>query len=120
MAVCGEAVYDVSPENDVPTGKWNMNGNYIQCLNLGKEVGRLYQELSSVNKIIKLLKKDTDLIQRHANVSMIHDCTNTDRHNQNENIRNNKWQTVKDNKKWKNNRRNDIGKPQQITTIVNQ
>jgi hypothetical protein len=27
---------------------------------------------------------------------------------------------VTDNKKWRNNRKNDIGKPQQITTIVNQ
>jgi hypothetical protein len=51
---------------------------------------------------------------------MIHEHTNTDRHNQNGNIRCNEWQTVKDNKKWKNNRWNDVGKPQQITTIVNQ
>jgi ABC-type phosphate/phosphonate transport system ATPase subunit len=54
------------------------------------------------------------------NVSTIHDHTNTDRHHQNGNIISNEWQRVKDNKKWKNNRRNDTGKPQQITTIVNQ
>jgi hypothetical protein len=30
------------------------------------------------------------------------------------------WQMVKVNTKWKNNRRSDTGKPQQITTIVNQ
>jgi putative NIF3 family GTP cyclohydrolase 1 type 2 len=75
-----------------------------------KEVGRLNQELSSAKEIIKLLKNDIDLI---------HDHTNTDRHNENGNIRSNEWQTVEDNKKWKNNRRNDIGKPQQITTILN-
>jgi hypothetical protein len=51
---------------------------------------------------------------------MIHDYTNTERQHQNGNIRSNECQTVKDNKKWKNNRRNDTAKPQQITTTVNQ
>jgi hypothetical protein len=44
----------------------------------------------------------------------------TDWQNKNRNIRSNEWQTVKDNKKWKNNSRNYIEKPQQITTIGNQ
>jgi hypothetical protein len=78
MAVCGEAMHDVSPENNIPTSKWNMNTNCIQCLNLGREVGRLYQELSSAIEIIKLLKNDIDLLQQHANVSTIHGHTNTD------------------------------------------
>jgi hypothetical protein len=51
------------PENNVPTGKWNTNKNCIQCLNLGREVGRLYQKLSSANEIIKLLKNIIDLFQ---------------------------------------------------------
>jgi hypothetical protein len=74
----GEAVYDVLPENNVPTGKWNTNKNCIQCLNLGGEVGRLYKELSSANEITELLKNNIDLIQRHAKVSTVHDHTNTD------------------------------------------
>lgn len=114
----GVAVYDQSLENDVSMGMWNTN--CIQCLNLGREVGKLHQELSSDNKIIKLLKKDTDLIQRYVNVSTTREHTNADWHNMNGNIRSNEWQTVKDNKKWKTNKRNDAGKPQQLTTIVNQ
>jgi hypothetical protein len=44
---------------------------------------------------------------------------NADQHYLNGNIRKNEWQIVKDNKKWKNNRRNNAGKLQQITTTVN-
>jgi hypothetical protein len=40
--------------------KWYKN--CIQCLNLGREVERLHHQRSSVNEIIKLLKKDMDLI----------------------------------------------------------
>jgi hypothetical protein len=65
----------------------NKNKNCIQCLNIGREVGRLHQELSSVNEIIKLLKNDMDLIQRYANISMTRDHTNADWYNLNGNIR---------------------------------
>jgi hypothetical protein len=87
--VHGEAVYDVLPKNNVPADKWNTNKNCIRCLNLGREVERLHQELSLANETIKLLNNDIDLIQRHTNVSTIHDHTNTDRHHQNGNIRSN-------------------------------
>jgi adenosyl cobinamide kinase/adenosyl cobinamide phosphate guanylyltransferase len=113
-------VYDGSLENNVLTGKWNTNKNCIQCLNLRREVGRLHQELSSVNEIIKLLKKDMDLIQRYAKISTTRDHTNADWYNLNRNIRSNEWQIVEGNKKWKNNTRNDTGKSQQMTIIVNQ
>jgi hypothetical protein len=68
MAKSGVAMYDQSPENNVSTGKLNMNNNciFIQCLNIGREVGRLHHELSLANEILKLLKKDMDLIQRDA------------------------------------------------------
>jgi hypothetical protein len=90
----------------------------MHYLNLRREVERLHQEISSVNEIIKLLKEDMNLIQRYANVSTTQDNTNADWHNLNlsGNIRSNEWQTVKDNKKWRNNR----GKSQQRSTIVNQ
>jgi hypothetical protein len=109
----------VSLENNVLTGKWNTNKNCIHCLNLRREVERLHQELSSVNEIIKLLKEDMDLIQRYANVSTTsttQDNTNADWYNLNltGNIRSNEWQIVKDNKKWKNNRRNNTGKGLQL------
>jgi hypothetical protein len=120
MAESDVVTYDGSLENNVLTSKWNTNKNCIQCLNLRREVGRLHQEFSSVNEIITLLQKDMDLIQRYANISTTQDHTNADWYNLNGNIRSNEWQIVKDNKKWKNNRRNDTGKSQQITTIVNQ
>jgi hypothetical protein len=54
MAESGVAVYDQSLENNVSMGKLNMNNNSIQCLNIGREVGRLHHELSLANEIIKL------------------------------------------------------------------
>lgn len=122
LAESGVVVCNGSLENNVSTGKWNANVNCIHCLNLGREVRRLHQELSLANEIIKILEKDIDLIQRHANGRMTRDHTsmNVDWCNLNWNIRSNEWQMAKVNMKWKNNRRNDTGKPQQITTIVNQ
>jgi hypothetical protein len=56
MAESGVVVCNGSLENNVSTGKWNVNENCVHCLNLGREVGRLHQELSLANEIIKILK----------------------------------------------------------------
>jgi hypothetical protein len=49
MAVSGVVMCSGSLENNVLTGKWNVNENCIHCLNLGREVGR--QNLLSLNKV---------------------------------------------------------------------
>jgi hypothetical protein len=65
MAESGVVVCSGSLGNNVSTGKGNANENCIHCLNLGREVVRLHQELGSANDIIKILKKVQKLGQQH-------------------------------------------------------
>jgi hypothetical protein len=53
----------VSPKNHVSSGKLESAANCNQCLDLKRETEILYQEISSDNEVIKLVKEDTDSLQ---------------------------------------------------------
>lgn len=116
----GSSVVGEAPEKTkVLSDKLNTDKKCKQCLCCRKEIETLRQELDSANEVIKLLKEDVELVQRFANASARQQDISVGPPKMNNNTRNNEWQTVRGNGKRRNNRRNDMGKPQQVTTTEN-